>query len=162
MFLLLQVTTAFLACVTFALSFAHALELPGKLRLDKETYCAVQTIYYPGFTIAGAVGEFGGLIATAILLLLTRHGTTAFWLTLIALLGLAGMQIVFWSVTQPVNQYWVQGKEMGKAGSQFFATGAGTSKTADWQQLRDRWERSHVIRAGLAMFSFVALLIRPS
>src|SRR2546423_12001989 len=25
----------------------------GKLRLDKETYSAVQTIYYPGFTVGG-------------------------------------------------------------------------------------------------------------
>ena len=35
MYVLLQMTTLSLACVTFALSLAHALELPGKLRLDK-------------------------------------------------------------------------------------------------------------------------------
>jgi hypothetical protein len=33
------------------------LSLPGKLRLDKETYCAVQTIYYPGFTVGGGYGK---------------------------------------------------------------------------------------------------------
>jgi hypothetical protein len=32
---------------------AHALELPGELRLDEQTYLAVQTTYYPGFTIGG-------------------------------------------------------------------------------------------------------------
>jgi hypothetical protein len=42
-----------LAAVTMALSLAHALELPGKLRLGKEQYLAVQPIYYPGFTIGG-------------------------------------------------------------------------------------------------------------
>jgi hypothetical protein len=35
-----------LAAVTMALSLAHALELPGKLRLGKEQYLAVQPIYY--------------------------------------------------------------------------------------------------------------------
>jgi hypothetical protein len=43
------------------LSLAHALEFPGKKRLDEKQYKAVQTIYYPGFTIGGMVGEFGGL-----------------------------------------------------------------------------------------------------
>jgi hypothetical protein len=40
-----------------ALSLAHALEVPGKLRLNKEQYLAVQTIYYPGFTLGG-IAEF--------------------------------------------------------------------------------------------------------
>jgi hypothetical protein len=50
MFLTLQVVTVFLVAVAMSLALAHALELPGKMRLDKETYMAVQTIYYPGFT----------------------------------------------------------------------------------------------------------------
>ena len=81
MYFLLQVTTAFLACVTFALSLAHALELPGKLRLDKETYCAVQTIYYPGFTVGG-FAEVLSVIAAAALLLMTPTQSAAFpWTT---------------------------------------------------------------------------------
>jgi hypothetical protein len=34
-------------------ALARALELPGKLRLTKDAYFALQFIYYPGFTIAG-------------------------------------------------------------------------------------------------------------
>jgi hypothetical protein len=47
-----------LALVLTALAFAlaHAAALPGKLRLSKEAYLAVQTIYYPGFTL-GAFSE---------------------------------------------------------------------------------------------------------
>jgi hypothetical protein len=41
-----QIMTVMLAAVTMALSLAHALELPGKLRLNKEQYLAVQAIYY--------------------------------------------------------------------------------------------------------------------
>jgi hypothetical protein len=57
MFFALQVATVFLVSIAMALSLAHALELPGKLRLDKEAYLTVQPIYYPGFTIGGGVGE---------------------------------------------------------------------------------------------------------
>jgi hypothetical protein len=53
MFISLQVLTIIVVASACALSLAHALELPGKMRLDKETSYAVQPIYYPGFTIGG-------------------------------------------------------------------------------------------------------------
>jgi hypothetical protein len=37
MFITLQVLTIIVVASAFALSLAHALELPGKMRLDKET-----------------------------------------------------------------------------------------------------------------------------
>src|ERR687895_1371780 len=70
MFLIIQVVTVFLVAVAMSLSLAHALELPGKMRLDKDTYLAVQDIYYPGFTYGG-LGEGLGMVATLVLLLLT-------------------------------------------------------------------------------------------
>ena len=45
MLLVLQVVTVFFTAFAMALALAHALELPGKLRLGKETYFAVQSIY---------------------------------------------------------------------------------------------------------------------
>jgi len=39
--------------------------------LTKDAYLTVQPIYYPGFTIAGGVGEVCGLIATLAILVLT-------------------------------------------------------------------------------------------
>ncbi|MGH6841047.1 MAG: DUF1772 domain-containing protein, partial [Methylocella sp.] len=50
----LHVLTVMLVAIAMALALAHALELPGKLRLSKEQYLAIQRIYYPGFTIGGA------------------------------------------------------------------------------------------------------------
>jgi len=108
MFSVLQVLTVILVAVAMALALAHALELPGKMRLDKETYYAMQPIYYPGFTIGGGIGEAGGTISTIILLFLTPLGSTRFWLTLLALLGLVGMQAVYWLFTHPVNKFWVE------------------------------------------------------
>ena len=37
MFFVLQIVSVFLVSVAMSLSLAHALELPGKLRLDKKT-----------------------------------------------------------------------------------------------------------------------------
>jgi hypothetical protein len=91
MFDILQVLTVLLVAVAMALALAHALELPGKMRLSKEAYYAMQPIYYPGFTIGG-FAEPAGLILTIILLFLTPLGTADFWLTLAALVGLIGMQ----------------------------------------------------------------------
>jgi hypothetical protein len=54
MFEILQIVTLLLVAIAMAQSLAHALEFPGKLRLSREQYLAVQPIYYPGFTIGGS------------------------------------------------------------------------------------------------------------
>jgi hypothetical protein len=161
MFSVLQVLTVLLVAVALALALAHALELPGKLRLTKDAYFATQPIYYPGFTIGGGVGEFGGLLATLALLLMTPVGSVDFWLTLVALLGLLGMQAIYWLFTHPVNKVWLQGEKLSSLGSGFFSFGANKeeNRSVSWTQLRDRWEYSHVVRAGLALVSLTALVI---
>jgi len=65
-----------------ALALAHALELPGKMRLSKEAYLAVQPIYYPGFTIGGSIGEAGGMLALLGLLAFTPYASAGFGWTL--------------------------------------------------------------------------------
>jgi hypothetical protein len=166
-FSILQVLTVVLVAVAMALALAHALELPGKMRLDRETYRAVQPIYYPGFTIAGSAEPLA-IISTIVLLFVTPSGSTGFWLTLVALLGLVGMQSVYWLFTHPVNGFWVEGEELGRFGSCFFSFGANRSRLGNdsgppgWTRLRDRWEYSHVARAGLASVSLVALVVAIS
>jgi hypothetical protein len=165
---ILQILSVILVAVAMALALAHALELPGKLRLDKESYYAVQPIYHPGFTFGGSVGEVGGTISTIVLLFLTPLGSAGFWLTLAALLGLAGMQAVYWLFTHPVNKVWVEGENLDRFGSGFFSFGANQSRLGnetrppDWTRLRDRWEYSHVARAGLAFVSLISLAIAIS
>src|SRR5687768_564946 len=104
----LQVLSLIFVVLALVPALAHGLELPGKLRLKKDAYLAVQPIYYPGFTIAG-ISEPLALISTGTLLAFTPQGTGAFWLTLVALLGLIGMQAVYWLVTHPVNNFWLKG-----------------------------------------------------
>jgi hypothetical protein len=52
----LYILSLILAVCALVPALAHALELPGKLRLAKDAYFAVQPIYYPGFTIVGVAG----------------------------------------------------------------------------------------------------------
>jgi hypothetical protein len=168
MFDVLQVLTVILVVLAMAPALAHALELPGKMRVAKDVYFAMQPIYYPGFTIAG-MSEPLGIISTIILLLLTPLGSADFWLTLVALLGLIGMQAVYWLFVHPVNKIWLQGEHLSGVGSGFFSFASASrhgrqreTGPVDWTELRDRWEYSHVVRAGLATVSLVALVIAIS
>ena len=154
---ILQIVTLVLAAVGFSLTLAHALELPGKKRLDKQAYVAVQSIYYPGFTIGGLFGEFGAIVAAMILLVATPPDTAAYLLTFIALIALLLMHGIYWVLTHPVNRVWLGDQKLGSAGAAFFNTTGAAVAGEDWTRLRDRWEYSHVARAAAAFVAFVAL-----
>jgi hypothetical protein len=155
MFRLLEVTSLILVAVAMALSLAHALELPGKMRLGKEAYLSVQTIYYPGFTFGG-LGEFGGMLSLLILLVSTSYGTARFWWTLGALVLLVAAHATYWLVTHPVNNFWLKDVDLAGIGKTFFSVFA-PDPGADWTKLRDVWEYSHFARAVLAMLSLISL-----
>jgi len=165
----LRTLTLILVALAMVPAVAHALELPGKLRLSKDGYFAVQPIYYPGFTIAGT-SEPLAIVAVAILIVVTPRTGFRFWLTIASLIGLLMMQAVYWLRTHPINRVWLQGKTLGRAGSNFFGVAARPDRDHDdaarnapeWTALRDQWEYSHVARAGLAAVSFVALTIAVS
>jgi hypothetical protein len=145
---------------------AHALELPGKLRLDKQAYLTVQPIYYPGFTVAG-FSEILGILATGALLFMTStSGGVAFSLTIGALIALIAMHAAYWIITHPVNNFWVKDMDLKGVGAGFFAFGAtkrpasnGTASDEGWKGLRNRWEFSHVLRAVLAAIALILLII---
>lgn len=127
MFDALRILTLLLMVLAMTPALAHALELPGKLRLSKDAYIAMQPIYYPGFTIAG-ICEPLAIISTAILLFATPWGTADFWLTLAALLGLTGMHAAYWILTHPVNKFWLEDEELSRFGAGFFSfASAGAS-----------------------------------
>ena len=163
MLTVLQIVTILVVAVAMALSLAHALELPGKMRLSKEAYYTVQPIYYPGFTCAG-FAEPAGIVLTILLLFMTPSGTAEFWLTLVALAGLSGVSVVYWLITHPINKFWLEGQKLSLAGSSFFSFRAGPDKARPptWTELCDRWEYSHVARAVLAFASFTVLIIAPA
>jgi hypothetical protein len=83
---ILKLVSIFLVVATVVPSVARALELPGKLRLTREQYLAVQPIYYRGFTAIGAAGPLS-ILALAVLPALTPGETTTFWLVACFALG---------------------------------------------------------------------------
>jgi hypothetical protein len=153
----LSVLALLLVALTMGLSLAHALEFPGKLRLDEPTYRAVQAIYYPGFTIGGLVGEFGSMLVLAFLLYLTPYNTERFWWTAAALALLVAGHTAYWIVTHPVNSAWLKDTQLTGA-SQFFF-GLFSTPNADWMHMRNVWEWSHVARAGLATLAFLSMTL---
>lgn len=152
---LLQIVALLLVAVAMGLSLAHALEFPGKKRLDRETYAAVQEIYYPGFTLGGLVGELGGLVLLALLLALLAPDAPAFAWTAAALALLGASHLTYWLVTHRVNLFWVKDLDLGGAGARFFGLG-GRRIQGDWTRLRDIWEYSHAARGGLALLALAA------
>lgn len=154
MFHALQILTVMLVALTMALAVAHALEYPGKLRLSKADYLAVQAIYYPGFTIAG-VGELLAVIGSfAVAALMPRNGT-AFLFWWFAFVAMLLTHLTYWLVTHPVNNFWLRDLKLGNAGTRFFGFDFLPVDSSDWTALRDRWEYSHIARA---IFSSAALL----
>ena len=161
----IQVVTLLLVAVTMSMALAHVLEFPGKKRLEKDAYLAVQTIYYPGFTIAG-FAEPVSIIPTILLLFITPTGSLAFWLTLIAFVSLVVMHAIFWIVTQPVNKFWLKNQQLSKLGDRFFSPNStvqhGEETNADvedWEKMRDRWEYSHLARAVFCVIAMITLTV---
>jgi len=157
----LQVLTVCVVAIAMSLGLAHALEFPGKMRLAKEQYLTVQPIYYPGFTIGGAAEPLG-LLLTLVLLIVTPRASPAFWLTASAFVMLLLMHAAYWLVTHPVNNFWLKDVELKGAGGGFFSfdpfSRTRGSGHGDWTQLRDRWEYSHLVRAGLGFASLILLV----
>jgi hypothetical protein len=153
------VVTVLVVAVAMALALAHALELPGKLRLSKRDYLAVQPIYYPGFTFGG-MAEPLGLLLTLILIFLAPPGSIAFWLLVGAFAALLAMHACYWLLTHPVNNFWLKDFKLGGGAVRFFGFASlyTPGGEPDWKSLRDRWEMSHVVRAGLGLLA-LALLV---
>jgi hypothetical protein len=158
--LALKMLALILVAVAMALPLAHALELPGKLRLTKEQYLAIQRIYYPGFTIGGAAEPLG-LLAVLILLFVTPTGGAASWLTAAAFAALLAMHATYWLLTHRVNNVWLSDMELKGAGARFFTADRlhrnKKRDPKDWTVLRARWEFSHLLRAGFGFLSFILL-----
>lgn len=83
----LKILAVIVTSIPMGLSLAHALELPGKYRLDRDSYLAMQSVYYPGFTVGGAAEPLSILIVLAVVLMQSQ--TLALWLAVLALISLS-------------------------------------------------------------------------
>jgi hypothetical protein len=123
-------------------AYAHALELPGKMRLDGPDYLTVQQIYRT-FGPVGALLEPGSLLAAAALTATERNRPAAFALGLTGT-GLLAAALAAWLArVAPMNA------EM--------ETWSREAIPVDWTRVRDQWEYTHAARFALQLAGFVAL-----
>jgi hypothetical protein len=58
-----------------------------------------------------------------------------FWLVLAALAGLVAVEVIFWTLTQPLNKYWLQNTELSRSATRFFEVGSAAEAT-NWTAMR--------------------------
>jgi hypothetical protein len=155
---LLLILALILIAVAMGLPLAHAFEMPGKLRLDQASYGTVQTIYYPGFFVAGVIGELGGLIVLAILFFQSPIQTELSWLLIAAFLLLLASDAIYWLFIFPLNRIWHREISLAAPSDAFLAK-FSLQAEKHWPEARDIWEWAQVARAVLAVLSFIVLAV---
>ncbi|MGE0224869.1 MAG: hypothetical protein AB7F35_22680 [Acetobacteraceae bacterium] len=128
--------------LVLGLTFAHVLEMPGKLRLPGPIWLVVQQNLYVGFGAVGAVIEPAGILLSWALVLLLR-GRAGFGLALTAAITTSAGLAVWAILVAPMNAVlngWTP-----------------ASLPSDWMAVRNRWELGHAIHALLFAVAFSAL-----
>jgi hypothetical protein len=129
-----------LTAFVMAAAFAHLLELPAKMTLNRADYLTVQQIYR-GWALLGIV-IYAALASTLMLAVMVRNQRGAWCLVVTAILCMVAAQVVFWAFTYPVNR----------------ETSNWTLLPEHWRQLRIRWEFSHAAGAVLQCAALAALV----
>jgi hypothetical protein len=137
----LRFFSLFCTALVMGAALAHLLELPNKISLTRDAYFTAQQLYR-GWALLGILIA-AALLSTAALTIVVRHTPRVFPLTLLALLCLVGAQVVFWTFTYPANR----------------ATNNWTFLPDNWQDLRQQWEYSHAVGAGLNMGALGTLIL---
>jgi hypothetical protein len=135
----------FIALLATALALgaalAHALELPNKINLSKDEYFVMQKAYRGWNQLAYLlVIELIAMLAVAVL---SRHEPQVLWPTIIAIVCLIAAQAVFWIFTYPAN----------------VVTDNWTAVPAQWEDVRARWEYSHLAGAAFQLMAMSALIV---
>jgi hypothetical protein len=133
----------FAAVLTTALALApamaHALELPNKIRMEREDYLNAQRLYR-GWQFVG-IAVIAALVSTILLLRATSN--REFLVSLVAVLSVVATQVVFWVFAFPVNR----------------RTRNWTHAPENWRSLRARWELSHAVSAALNLLALVSVAL---
>ncbi|HEY2835799.1 MAG TPA: hypothetical protein VGI89_04455 [Rhizomicrobium sp.] len=137
--MIVRILAIILTGLALVAPMAHLYELPRKIGLSKERYFVVQEIYQ-GWVLAGFLLPLA-LITDLALAFASRDGARL--LAAIAAGLIAINLIIFMIWTQPVNR----------------VTNNWTVQTENWQALRQQWEYSHAVNAGVTLAAFIAITI---
>jgi len=125
-------------------SFSHLLQWKRKAELPGEVFVRVQKTLYKDYGPTGAIMEPGELLSTLATLALLRKRRTPALLTSVALLTVLAKFPVWALFIRPINEQmrgWTE-----------------DSFPPNWEELRDRWHRLHLLRFVLSAAGTSALL----
>jgi hypothetical protein len=141
----LRFVNLLLVALTLGMTFSHALEYPGKAKLDGAEWLTVQHNVYLAFGVVGAIIEVTAILTTWIVFAQIRSWKLARVLTLLAGLATTAALGIWFGWVDPVNT----------------ALKAWTPATMpdNWMSFRDRWEAGHAVSAILFGLAFSALVV---
>ena len=141
----LRFVNLLLVALTLGMTFSHALEYSGKVKLDGAEWLTVQHNVYLAFGVVGAVIEVTAILTTWIVFAQIRSWKLARVLTLLAGLATTAALGIWFGWVDPVNT----------------ALKAWTPATMpdNWASFRDQWEAGHAVSAVLFGLAFSALVV---
>jgi hypothetical protein len=142
---LVRYLSLLLVALTLGLTFAHVMEIPGKLRLGGADWLMVQHNLYVGFGTVGAAIEVLAMALTWLLVLMMRRRRPALWWTLAAAVCVSAGLADWFLLVAPMNAA--------------LSVWRAETLPADWTRYRDQWELGHAIHAGFFMLGFSALVL---
>jgi hypothetical protein len=129
--------------VSMTAAVAHLLEMPSKMRYERELYVRLHRTLYRNFGRFAGVAEILSVVLAAGLAL-RRGRQKGDRRDMTAAACLATSHAIFWALVSPANQT--------------MASWPLTALPKRWQQWRDQWEYAHAIRAVLQLAAMGALL----
>jgi len=139
---LLRMTCLVCVVLTLGLSFAHVLEVPGKLQLDGAQWLTVQQHLYVGFGTLGAAIEVLAIVLAWVLALRLRAapgGRAALGAAILTTIGLIAWALIVAPMNTTLDG-WTE-----------------TTLPPGWAGVRDRWEAGHAAQAALFFAAFLLL-----
>jgi len=131
--------------LTLGLTFAHVLEIVGKLRLGPREWLTVQQNLYVAFGPIGGACEVLAIAFTWLVVWRRPRGSRQARYSGIAAIA-ASVGLVAWAaIVAPMNTV--------------LSAWNLESVPSDWTLVRDRWEIGHATQAGLYTAAFIALTL---
>lgn len=141
---LFQVLAVILMGVQLGVSYAHFMQMHGKLDLPLDCYILVQNQVI-SYQVKLAFIEIPSIISAVAATVLLRNHRKAFWLTLIGVVSIILMWMIWAIFIQPINQQiddWTV-----------------TKFPSNWSDIRYQWHFYHLIRLGIAAIGMIALTL---
>lgn len=141
---LFQVLAVILMGVQLGVSYAHFMQMPGKLGLPLDCYILVQNQVI-SYRVKLAFIEIPCIISAVAAMVLLRHHRKVFWLALIGAVSIILMWAIWAILIQPIN-HQIVGWTV-------------TNFPSNWSDIRYQWHFYHLIRLGIAAIGMIALTL---